>query len=207
MSDRYTISVYVDGRIADIGYYRNWDARSLFFEAVALGLLFGDCVSREEYLVKRYGTESVAYSVEPEVYENTEANLKWLEECSEWPYIVDLTLKQIYPGRRAKTAKELDKLPSALKLDNVVRRRLRERGVWGWEGQRRVLKDIVYALEIIRTPKYAAPGMDYSVFLDHCRIPFGLFDRARVMDALRGLGDALSNEVRELLERERGLSA
>lgn len=203
MSDRYTISVYIDGHIADIGYYRNWDPRSLFFEAVALGLLFGDCVSREEYLVKRYGTESVAYSVEPEVFENTEANLKWLEECSEWPYIVDLTLKQIYPGRRAKTEEELQKLPSALKLDNVVRRRLRKRGVWGWEGQRRVLKDIVYALEIVRTPKYAAPGMDYSVFLDHCRIPFGSFDREGVMGALLGLGDALSNEVRELLAVER----
>ena len=49
MSDRYTISVYLQGKIADIGYYRNWDEKDLLYEAVATAALYEDCRTVEEY--------------------------------------------------------------------------------------------------------------------------------------------------------------
>ena len=207
MSDRYTISVYVGGRIADIGYYPNWDPRSLFFEALATAMLFYDCESREEYLEKRFGTRNVVYSVEPETLPNTEENLKLLESCSEWPYLVDLTAKQIYMSCDALPPDELAKLPSALELDRVVKRRHRTRAVYCEKNGRRVVREFIDVIEVVRTPKHVQPGMDYSVFLDHCRIPFGSFDREGVMGALKDLEDALSDEVRELLAGERAISA
>ena len=96
MSYRPTISVYIDGHIADIGYYRNWDDTDLFFEAVAIAALFHDCKSVSEYNEKKFGQQKVYYIVSPETFENTEENLKFFEEHSECPILVDLTAKSIY---------------------------------------------------------------------------------------------------------------
>ena len=79
MSYRPTISVYINGHIADIGYYRNWDDKDLFYEAFAIAALFYKCKSIPEYNAKKFGRQKVYYSVEPEIFENTEGNLKFFE--------------------------------------------------------------------------------------------------------------------------------
>ena len=96
MSYRPTISIYVGGEIADYGYYRNWDDEDLFYVAIAYATLFHDCKTREEYLEQAYHTQKIYKVLEPEIFENTPNNLRFLEEHSEFPIIVDLTLKNIY---------------------------------------------------------------------------------------------------------------
>ncbi|MCR4672306.1 MAG: hypothetical protein K5637_03585 [Lachnospiraceae bacterium] len=107
MSYRPTISVYIDGHIADIGYYRNWDDEDLFYEAVAIAALFSGCGSVYEFNEKKYGRQKVYILVEPEVFENKEEDLKFFEFCSEWPILVDLTSRCIYISEGAKGKEEL----------------------------------------------------------------------------------------------------
>lgn len=52
MSYRPTVSVYINGKIVDNGYYRNWRDKDLFYEAITIAAFFGDCKSREEYYDK-----------------------------------------------------------------------------------------------------------------------------------------------------------
>ena len=111
MAFRPTIAVYIQGRIVDIGYYRNWDVKSLLYEAVAIAALYEDCRTAEEYREKCFGCQTVYYKVEPETFENTEENLKWLENCSEMPIVVDLTARCIYQSYGALTEEELEKIP------------------------------------------------------------------------------------------------
>ncbi len=96
MSYRPTISVYINDRIVDCGYYQNWYDKDLFYEAVAIAAFFGNCSSREEYYDRMFCTQKVFHVLEPEVFEATEENLRWFEEASEFPVIVDLTEKCIY---------------------------------------------------------------------------------------------------------------
>ena len=49
MSDRWTISTYLDGEIVDIRYYKNWSKENLFYEAVAVMSLFVDCKNEDDY--------------------------------------------------------------------------------------------------------------------------------------------------------------
>lgn len=93
MSYRPTISVYVNGKIADIGYYRNWDNWSIFVECLTISTLFHDCKSVEEYRERVYGTQKIGIIISPEIWDNTDENLKTLEWHSEDPFIVDLTHK------------------------------------------------------------------------------------------------------------------
>ena len=111
MSFRPTISVYARGHIADIGYYRNWSEKSLLYEAVAIAALYRDCRTVEEYRQRKFGCQKISYIIEPEVFENTEENLKWMEECSELPIMVDLTAGCIYKGTDALSSEELAKIP------------------------------------------------------------------------------------------------
>ena len=114
MSYRPTISVYINGHIADIGYYRNWDDKDLFFEAFAIAALFYKYKSIPEYNAKKFGRQKVYYSVDPEIFENKEENLKLFESCSERPILVDLTEKCIYISEGTKEKSELLTIPSAL---------------------------------------------------------------------------------------------
>ncbi len=98
MSFRPTISVVIDGKIADIGYYRNWYVKDLFVEALALAVLYSDCRTLEEVRYRAFGVQKIGYVVEPEIFENTQENLRWLEDCSEMPITVDLTRRAIYEG-------------------------------------------------------------------------------------------------------------
>ncbi len=98
MSFRPTIAVVIDKKIAHIGYYRNWETEDLFIEALGLAVLYRDCKSMEEFRERFFGRQTVYYSVAPEYFENTQENLRWLEECSEMPINVDLTRQVIYEG-------------------------------------------------------------------------------------------------------------
>ena len=98
MAFRPTIAIVADKKIADIGYYRNWDTEDLFIEALGLAVIYGDCMTIEEVRERAYGTQKMSYIVEPERIENTQENLRWMEDCSEFPLIVDLTRRAIYEG-------------------------------------------------------------------------------------------------------------
>ena len=96
MSYRPTISVYINNHIVDCGYYRNWTDRDLFYEAICLATLFNDCETKEQYMERMYGVQTVYFKLDPEEFENNEENLKWFEEASEFPIIVDITNRNIY---------------------------------------------------------------------------------------------------------------
>jgi len=113
MAYRPTISVYIDGQIADLGYYRNWQDEDLFYEALAMAAVFHDCKTIRAYRDRRYGTQKMYYLLDPERIENTQENLKELEACSEHPIVVDLTEQAIYTGYGARSEEELAELLSA----------------------------------------------------------------------------------------------
>ena len=112
MSFRPTISIYAEGKIADIRFYPNWEIRHLIMEATALGVIFAECHTVEEYKKKVFGTQKVYYSVEPENFENTQENLKMLESWSEFPLFVDLTSGYLYHNDCALSAEEQADLPA-----------------------------------------------------------------------------------------------
>ena len=98
MAFRPTIAIVANGEIADIGYYRNWDSKDLFIEALGLAVIYGDCRTVEEVRERAFGTQNIGYIIEPEVIDNTQDNLRWLEDCSEMPISVDLSRRAIYEG-------------------------------------------------------------------------------------------------------------
>ena len=111
MSFRPTVSVYIDGSIADITYFRNALPETLLFESVALVLLYGGC-SRSEYLLQRHGAERFDFLVSPERIPNSEEGLKFLESCSELPVVADLTAMAVYCSEGALSEEGLASLPS-----------------------------------------------------------------------------------------------
>ena len=113
MSFRPTVSVVIGGKIADIGYYRNWYSRDLFIEALALAVLYRDCRTIEEVRYRAFGTQKVDYIVEPEIFENTQEDLRWLEDCSEMPITVDLTRRAIYEGYSDISDQAVERKPDA----------------------------------------------------------------------------------------------
>ena len=111
MSFRPTIAVIVKNEIADIGYYRNWDCEDLFIETLGLAVIYQDCKTTEEVRERAFGKQKISYVVYPETFENTQENLRWLEECSEFPIAVDLTRRAIYEGYCGTSDKILAKKP------------------------------------------------------------------------------------------------
>lgn len=121
MSFRPTIAVYFNGKIADIGYYRNWDEMDLMAEAMGLAAAARECGTVEEYRDKVFGRQTVYYSISPEQWENTPKNLKRLEECSEMPIVVDMTAKAIYVCYGSIPKRHLKKIPEADGWEKVCR--------------------------------------------------------------------------------------
>lgn len=110
MSFRPTVSVYAEGRIADLKLYKNPRAETLLFAALAIGREYAGC-GRREYLLRRYGAERFDIFLCPERIPNTEEGLKSLEAASEFPLLVDLTSRSIYCSDRALSERELRALP------------------------------------------------------------------------------------------------
>ena len=121
MSFRPTIAVRFGAKIADIGYYRNWQEPGLLIEAAALAAAYMDCRSVREVRDRAFGTQNVSYVVSPELFPNTQKNLRMLESCSELPINVDLKARCIYCSYGALSREELKKLPRA---------RADRRGIW-----------------------------------------------------------------------------
>lgn len=213
MSDRPTISVYIDGHIADIGYYRNWDPTDLFFEAIAIAALFGKCTSIQEYSEKKYGKQKVSYSLEPEVFENTEENLKSLEACSEFPILIDLTAKCIYRSRGAKEREKLYAIPSAFdKHDNYDYRKEHRRT--GLSRVETLLAGLSYTYDPTAFEEYEEPipavssisMQDVCYLLSYFRIPLSQVDMDEVLDMYLEYDELkrhLSTTMVDLLKKER----
>ena len=120
MSFRPTVSVVIGGKIADIGYYRNWYSRDLFIEALALAVLYSDCRTIEEVRDRAFGTQKIGYIVEPEIFENTQDDLRWLEDCSEMPITVDLTRRAIYEGYSDISDMSVEHKPEAVDISQIT---------------------------------------------------------------------------------------
>ena len=112
MSFRPTIAVYVNGQIADLGYYRDWEVSCLFFEAIAIAAIFHQCKSIEEYRDKKFGAQKIYYSLDPEIIENTQEELSEMESWSEYPLLIDLSAGYIYNHVGCLSSEELEKIPS-----------------------------------------------------------------------------------------------
>ena len=111
MAFRPTIAVIADNEIADIGYYRNWQMEDLFIEALGIAVTYSDLKTVEGFRNRAFGTQNIGYVIEPEVLENTQENLEWMMECSEFPIIVDLTRRAIYCGYGCLTDVRYDGIP------------------------------------------------------------------------------------------------
>ena len=222
MSYRPTISVYINGCIADIGYYRNWDDNDLFYEAMAIAALFSTCKDIPEYNMKKFGKQKIYYSLEPESFENTEENLKFFESCSEFPILVDLTEKCIYISRGAMSGSELRTIYSALeKHENYGFRK-----DWRWirpdvdmslckrdaSGQlvdcdgNPVIEE--YEREIPAVNRISPMNIDRVMY--HCRIPFDHVDMQMVLKLFMDNEELqwhLSETTAELVRKEKQKTA
>ena len=124
MSERPTISVYLDDHIADVGYYRNWSGIGLLMECCDLAKRLDGSASYEE-VQRRLGklSEDCGFPPSPELdpeFDAPEEDRKLtqmlapmsragghhpdeelmleLESCSEFPIFIDLTRRCFYYG-------------------------------------------------------------------------------------------------------------
>lgn len=210
MSFRPTIAVFANGRIADVGYYKNWHEKALFCEALTIGLLYSDCASPEEFRERKFGRQQVFYSLSPEVFENTDEDLSFLLSCSEFPVAVDLTAGCVYLSETPLSEEAVSALPSA--LDPEERRRLLNASESlahsAFEHAPCVPSEKHGSLEemssVERVGDLDAQIDYYYELLKHFRIPFRELDRGKVLALLREweeVGRYLSRDTYEALMR------
>ena len=208
MSYRPTISVYINGKIVDNGYYRNWRDKDLFYEAVTIAAFFGDCKTREEYYDKMYGTQKVIHVFEPEVFESTEENLKWFEEVSEFPVIVDLTEKYIYASYdgvlSGKVLKERPTVTTDRRIicSKEVRKKLRTEKCDYWDYIRygsNYDNGYVYVNKTIQRIGVNSPDEDFTAILNKCKISFAHWDMVAIRSIIMKWGKAKYHMSKSLL--------
>lgn len=181
MSYRPTISVYINGKIVDIGYYRNWHDKDLFYQAITIAAFYCDCTSKEEYNERMFGTKEIIHVLEPETFESTEENLKWFESLSEFPLMVDLTEKYIYASYEGLlSGRALKERPTA--TDN--RKSLCSKKVWKkLRPEKGDYMDHImngsfydsgygYADKAIQRISTNSPDEDFTAILKNCKISF-----------------------------------
>lgn len=127
MSERPTISIYLNDHIVDFGYYRNWSGRSLLIESCELAKRLDGCGSYKEVQMRlgNFSEENGATEC-PKPPEGSEMDLRTekqikmlstldragghypeeelmlgLEVNSEFPIYIDLTRRCFYNGKRA----------------------------------------------------------------------------------------------------------
>jgi len=110
MAYRVKISTYVDGHIADMGYYRNWNSDYIFYEAFALAAYFHECKTVTEYLVKSTGQRNIKPTAAWGYQENW---LKEMESSGDWHIFIDLTKKWIYTKDFIPSSKTIEDQPFA----------------------------------------------------------------------------------------------
>ncbi len=212
MSFRPTISVYINGHIVDIGYYRNWDEKSLLYEAVAIAALYEDCRNAGEYLQRRFGRQKISYVIEPEVFENTEENLKWMESCSEWPILVDLTARCIYRGTEAKSGEALRKIPDY--DEDIIGYRTMHKPVWrpgtceeaafqsgDYWGYSHKNKRYRETREEVPGYTRVNTGTEFADLLDYSKLPFDRMDLKEVICCLKTWPEARYHLSRDIMKQ------
>lgn len=210
MSYRPTISVYINGKIVDNGYYRNWRNKDLFYEAVAIAAFFGDCKSRHEYYERMYGTQKVYHVFEPEAFEATEENLKWFEEVSEFPVIVDFTNKCIYASYNGVLSeKELKEKPYV----TDKRRIICNKEVWKKiRPEKGDFFDYIinggfydsgyrYVEKAIQRISKDSPDEDFVAILKNCKISFAHWDMEAIRNIIIEWDKAVYHMSKNLLDR------
>ena len=110
MAYRVKISTYVDGHLADLGYYRNWNSDHIFYEAFALAAYFHECKTLTEYLIKSTGQKNAKPTAAWGYHENW---MKELEYSGDWLIYIDLTKKWIYTKDPTPSSKKTKDLPFA----------------------------------------------------------------------------------------------
>ena len=173
--------MYINRKIVDIGYYRNWRDKDLFYQAIAIAAFYGDCKSKEEYNERMFGTKEIIHVLEPETIESAEENLKWLESLSEFPIIVDLSEKYIYASYDGILSEEALKDKSTVKDD---RKNICSKKVW-----RKIRPEKGDYLDHIRNGSFydngygyidiaiqricaSSPDEDFAAILRKCKISF-----------------------------------
>lgn len=223
VSYRPTISIYFNRHIADIGYYRNWDNKDLFYEAIAITSLYGECESIEEYREKKYGCQKAYHVIKPEIIEGTDENLTELERYSEFPIIVDITAKCIYSNYGALNWRELACLPSILdahktygfqevfcKVENYDELISEKDKIWEsnenwqeifeWERKHPLYEFVDKPVKFDRISKFT----DFGLMMSKCRIPFGYLNLDEIRRILLDWEEAkyhLSQNVMEHLKK------
>lgn len=165
MSFRPTIAVYFRSRPIALGYYRNWYAEDLLFEAVALALLFESCASREE--LDRAVRASWLNSALPLDYPEHDEIIRSIEECSELPVVVDLSARMIYVSAGPLTEEELKKRIPARDLLGDEELRSKFARLSG----RRIARGL--------------SGTSFTSLLTYCTFDFSLFDRDIILSLFR----------------------
>ena len=107
MSDRWTISTYLNGKIINIGYYKNWREEDMFYEAVSIMAVFADCRSDNEYWKLR---EKLLKKEPERRYRPGKRLLHEMERASEFPLLVDLTGRKIYSSFCLARNRDLQKI-------------------------------------------------------------------------------------------------
>lgn len=87
MSDRPTISIYSNGRIQEWYYLRNWPFDSVLLECVDLVKQIGSATERGEVLARLGEDPNQEYD---------EEGLLFLEGCSEFDAVIDLTGRVVF---------------------------------------------------------------------------------------------------------------
>ncbi len=209
MSYRPTISIYVGGEIADIGYYRNWSDEDLFYEAAAYAALFHKCRTKEEYRQQMFRRQKVSYVIQPERFENTQENLHFLEAHSEFPILVDLTLQNIYVSYGALNAEELCVLHTfdvPYSYEEFLRlKQLRNGHASEYQGEGAFSETYYRYLygELNSKSRRIGTGMRFDTLLSYYRVPFDVPELDRLCEIYRSDDTIMrhcSTRICELLE-------
>ncbi len=184
MSDRYTISVVYNGRIADIGYYRNWGVRDLFYEAVAIAALYSDCRSLPEFRWRKFGRQEIRYVLEPEEIGNSDENLEWLQDCSEFPLVVDMSNHCIYSADSAAAAGGWMNLPC---VTDIPGEEIKAYGLYD-----DIIKQYMAELfeKLAHAPKRIGTDTGWENLLKHSRVPLEQVEMDHVRAIFREWRDA-----------------
>lgn len=125
MSDRPTISIYSNGRIQEWYYLRNWPFDSVLLECVDLVKQIGPATERSEVLA-RLGED-------PD-QEHDEESLLFLEGCSEFDAVIDLTGRVVFYKWTEETLDEAESSKRSIASPGEYDEAYRLDGPWAGGG-------------------------------------------------------------------------
>ena len=168
-----TISLYIQGVPIDIGYYKHFPYKRLFFEIMALVTLFHECKTPSDYLFKKHGEEFFYDVISREEFAEKININYFLESVAEDALIIDITDRFILGGD--DTCPSIETSP--------------------------VFNDFIRAVDEWKTPQCS--DNDYADALRNYYIPFDVFKPARLWGWLKESElwqDLLSVETHRLIK-------